>query len=128
MEQLGHDEVGDRVVDRCAEEDDPLLQQPREDVVGALTPVRLLDHIGHRVVTSVHASSAGVSGVGFMSSARSMILPSSSAISTCSVSHVKAFPFLISERTAGSWSLRSSCLRMAAGFCPAACAMRSISA
>src|SRR3954454_23932942 len=116
MKQLGHDEVGNSVVDRRAEKDDPLLEQPGEDVVGALTPVGLLDDVGHRVVGGVHASSSGVSGVGLMSSARSMILPSSSAISTCSVSHVKAFPFLMSERTAGSWSLRSSCLRTAAGF------------
>src|SRR3954469_24395807 len=119
MKQLGHDEVGNSVVDRRAEEDDPLLEQPGEDVVGALAPVGLFDHIRHRVIAHAHsvdASSAGVSGVGFMSSARSMILPSSSAISTCSVSHVKAFPFLMSERTAGSWSLRSSCLRTAAGF------------
>src|SRR3954452_8705403 len=115
MKQLGHDEVGDRVIDRRAEEDDPLLEQPGEDVVGALTPVGLLDDVGHRVTTRVHDSSSGVC-VGFMSSARSMILPSSSAISTCSVSHVKAFPFLMSERTAGSWSLRSSCLRTAARF------------
>src|ERR1700757_1230524 len=121
MKQLGHDEVGNSVVDRRAEEDDPLLEQAGEDVVGALAAVGLLNHIRHRVVARHSAdtsSSAGASGVGFMSSARSMILPSSSAISTCSVSHVKAFPFLISERTAGSWSLRSSCLRTAAGFWP----------
>src|SRR3954454_9321175 len=121
MKQLGHDEVGNSVVDRRAQENDPLLEQPGEDVVGALASVGLLDHIRHRVIARSHSAtassaSAGVSGVGFMSSARSMILPSSSAISTCSVSHVKAFPFLMSERTAGSWSLRSSCLRTAAGF------------
>src|SRR3954447_8803141 len=102
MKQLGHDEVGNSVVDRRAEEDDPLLEKPGEDVVGALASVGLLDHIGHRVIAHGHTaavSSAGMSGVGFMSSARSMILPSSSAISTCSVSHAKAFPFLMSERT-----------------------------
>ena len=35
------------VVDRRADEDDAVLEQPREDVVRALAPVGLLDH--HRV-------------------------------------------------------------------------------
>src|SRR5712692_8014767 len=37
-EQLGDHEVGDLVVDRCAQKDDVLLQQPRVDIVGAFAP------------------------------------------------------------------------------------------
>src|SRR5436309_12796824 len=43
MEQLGDHQVRDRVVDRRAEEDDPLGEETRIDVVRALAPVRLLD-------------------------------------------------------------------------------------
>ena len=50
VQQLGADEVGDRVVDRRPEEDDPLLEEPAVQVVGPLTPVGLLDHRGHQVV------------------------------------------------------------------------------
>ena len=35
-QQLGHDEVGHAVVERGAEEHDPVAQQPRPDVVGPL--------------------------------------------------------------------------------------------
>ena len=57
-------------------------------------------------------------------SARSMGLPSSSTISTCSMSHPRAFAFRMSERTAGIWSARSSCCRRSAR---ASCCMRSAS-
>ena len=43
VQQLGHDEVGDLVVDRRAEEDDPLVQQPRVDVELALAARGSLD-------------------------------------------------------------------------------------
>src|SRR5438045_9103030 len=107
MQELGHDQVGDSVVDRRAQEDDPLLEEPRVDVEGALAAVRLFDDRRDEVVAVVHSAAAsagsgcaaGVSGVGVMSSARSMVRPSSSAISTCSVSHASAFPFLIPEGT-----------------------------
>ena len=36
MEELGDDEVRDLVVDRRAEKDDPLVEQPRVDVEGPL--------------------------------------------------------------------------------------------
>jgi hypothetical protein len=49
VEELGHDQVGDGVVDGGAEEDDAVLEQPGEDVEGALSPARLLDHDGHEV-------------------------------------------------------------------------------
>ena len=43
-EQLRDDQVGRHLVDRSDEEDDPLLEQPRVDVVGALAAPALLDH------------------------------------------------------------------------------------
>src|SRR5437773_1197114 len=42
-QQLRHHEVGDLVVDRSADEDDPVLQQPGVDVERALTPTGVLD-------------------------------------------------------------------------------------
>jgi hypothetical protein len=44
MEQLGDDQVRDLVVDLGAEDDDPLGEQPRLDVEGALATGGLLDH------------------------------------------------------------------------------------
>jgi hypothetical protein len=44
MEQFGDRQVGDLVIDRCAEEDDPLVEQARVDVEGALAVHGLLDH------------------------------------------------------------------------------------
>jgi hypothetical protein len=45
VQELGHDEVGDRVVHRLAEEHDPLVEQPREDVERTLSAGgRLYDH------------------------------------------------------------------------------------
>jgi len=44
MEQLGDRQVGDLVVDRRPEEDDPLAEQTRVDVEGALAVHGLLDH------------------------------------------------------------------------------------
>jgi hypothetical protein len=46
VQELGHDEVGDRVVDRLAEEDDALVEQPGEDVELALAARGPLDHRG----------------------------------------------------------------------------------
>src|SRR5215218_4289271 len=50
VEQLGHDQVGHRVVDRRAQEDDPLVQQARVDVEGALAAVGLLDDDRDQIV------------------------------------------------------------------------------
>jgi hypothetical protein len=44
VQQLGDDQVGDFLVDLSAEEDDPLVQQARVDVEGALAARGLLDH------------------------------------------------------------------------------------
>jgi hypothetical protein len=44
-QHLGDDQIRDVVVDRLAEEDDVVFEQPRVDVVGALAARRLLhDH------------------------------------------------------------------------------------
>src|SRR5512133_2732805 len=50
VEELGHDQVGHVVVDRGAEEDDPLVQQPRVDVEGPLAAVGLLDDDRDQIV------------------------------------------------------------------------------
>ena len=47
-QELRDDEVRALVVDRVAEEDDPVVQQPREDVVGSLAAAGLLDDDGHQ--------------------------------------------------------------------------------
>jgi hypothetical protein len=44
MKQFGDRQVGDLIVDRRTEEDDPLAEQTRVDVEGALTVDGLLDH------------------------------------------------------------------------------------
>ena len=44
MEQFGDGQVGDLVVDRGAEEDDPLAEEMRVDVGGTLSAPVLLDH------------------------------------------------------------------------------------
>jgi hypothetical protein len=44
VKELGHDQVGHLVVDRAAEEDDPLVEQTRVDVELALTARGALDH------------------------------------------------------------------------------------
>lgn len=53
-EELGHDNVGSVVGDGAVDADDPLLQQPREYVVGALPAGRVLyDHRDQAVVPAV---------------------------------------------------------------------------
>jgi len=66
-QEFGHDEVGDLVVDRRPEEDDPVLEQARVDVEGALSARVLLDHHwdhGHRFLSSWIVPSASDSGRG----------------------------------------------------------------
>ena len=43
-EHLRDDQIRDVIVDRCADENNPVLEQPRIDIVGALSPAGLLDH------------------------------------------------------------------------------------
>src|SRR5690606_33508183 len=52
-EQLGDDKVGNGVVDRPPDEDDPLFEQARVDVVRPLTPVGLLNDHRHESAHSV---------------------------------------------------------------------------
>ena len=47
VQQLGHHEVRDLVVDGLAEEDDALVEQARIDVEGPLAAGVLLDDHGH---------------------------------------------------------------------------------
>ena len=47
VEDLGHQQVGDLVVDLLAEEDDPFAQQERVDVEGPLAPGGLVEHRGY---------------------------------------------------------------------------------
>src|ERR1700689_4895919 len=48
MQQLRDHEVRDLIVDRRAEEDDPLVEQAAVDVERTLTARRLLDHHGDK--------------------------------------------------------------------------------
>ena len=52
-QQLGGDERGHMVLDRAGDEDDPLAQQPRENVEAALAPVGLLDDDGDELRNDV---------------------------------------------------------------------------
>ena len=47
VQQLGHHEAGGGVVDLLGQEDDPVVEQTGEDVIGPLSPVGLFDYIGH---------------------------------------------------------------------------------
>ena len=58
-QELGDHQVGEVVLDRVTQEDDPLAQQPRVDVVGALPPAGGLDDHGHE-----HAWTPSFSGHG----------------------------------------------------------------
>ena len=59
VDELGDDEVGDLVVDRRAEEDDPLVEQARVDVEGALAAARLLDDHRNQWHSRLHPSLQG---------------------------------------------------------------------
>jgi len=49
-QELGDDQGGHAVLDRPGDEDDPLLEQPRVDVIGPLATVGLFDHHGDEVL------------------------------------------------------------------------------
>ena len=128
VQQLGAHQVGDRVVDRRAQEDDVLLEQPRVEVVRPLAPVGLLDDRRDEVVATrarslgLPASSGRSSSscssarrVGSSSAPGRSASRRSSTTSTCSTSQSSALRFLRSERTAGHCSLRSNSLRTLAG-------------
>src|SRR5207247_4367502 len=56
-QELGDHEGRHHILDRTGDEDDALLQQTREDVVGALAPAGLLDHHGDKGIN------VGINGV-----------------------------------------------------------------
>src|SRR5260221_6515098 len=56
-QELGDHEGRHHILDRTGDEDDALLQQTREDVVGALAPVGLLNDQGD---TGIHVDIKGV--------------------------------------------------------------------
>src|SRR5664280_107699 len=117
-EELGANQVGHRVVDRRAEEDDPLPQEARVQVVVALSPAGGLDHPRHAVRLRIHrpgclreAHSEPSSPWFTFRSSRDTGLPSSSTRSTLSISQRMALALRRSERTAASRPARSSCSR-----------------
>ena len=58
-QQLRHDQIGDVVVDRGAEQDDPVLEQPAVDIVRTLTLTGLLDHHRDQKRLLLHSLSSG---------------------------------------------------------------------
>jgi len=55
-EELGDDQIRPRVVDGRSDEDDPVLEQPREDVVGPLAAARCSTTMGTRYILPPPAS------------------------------------------------------------------------
>ena len=85
VDHLRARQVGDRVVDRRADEDDVLLEEPGVQVVRPLAAVRLLDDRRHEVVVDrVH--SASCSAVSSPASSSSSIASMSSSSSVCASS------------------------------------------
>src|SRR6185503_9715675 len=86
-QQLGADQAGHAVVDGPDDEDDPLLQEARIDVIGALAAVGLLDHHRHQqvvvgldgIAVSDHGAAYSVAAVDFQEgdSAKSRLGPCS---------------------------------------------------
>src|SRR5262245_21795952 len=114
VQELGDHQVRDRVVDRRAEEDDALLEQPGVDVEGTLAAVRLLDdrrdevvadglELAHAWGSSVCAfddwssdacsSEAGGSPSGTF---KSRVVPASSTTSAWSTRNRTVFPLAMS--------------------------------
>ena len=50
MQQLGHNQMGHPIMDRTIDENDTLLQEAREDVIGPLPPAGLLNDHGNEIV------------------------------------------------------------------------------
>src|SRR5262245_147816 len=145
MQQLGDHQVRDRVVDRRAEEDDALLEQPGVDVEGTLAAVGLLDDRGDEVVADgldfAHAWGSSVFALDDWSSdvcssetggspsgtVKSRGFPASSTTSAWSTRNRAVFPLAMSERTASRMPLRSRSRRTFLGFSSRRSANRSTS-
>ena len=117
MDQLRDDQVRDLVVDRRAEEDDPLVEQTGVDVEGTLAARRLLDDhgyerahwrsLGRYRVRSLQRGSPGVQSAGFASLACS----SFSGVQSCSRASASSGAIGVASSTArssASWNRRSS--------------------
>ena len=48
VDQLRHHQRRGRVVDLVTQHNDPVVQQPGKNIIAALAPAGLLDHIGHQ--------------------------------------------------------------------------------
>src|SRR5690606_7799357 len=58
IQQLGHNQIGNLVIDRCSQQHNPLFQQQRENIVGAFAPAPLLyDHRKYAVDVHNYADS-----------------------------------------------------------------------
>ena len=82
MQQLGHDQVGDRVIDRRAQEDDAVLEEPAVDIEVALPTARLFEDCGNHVVVSIHSSSSTTSAMTTSASTASSATTSASTSGT----------------------------------------------
>ena len=129
VEHLGDDQVGDLVVHGRAEEDDPLVEQPREDVELALAAGGALDdHRDERHVarmryqssTTVGAARGGRRCAGGRAGARSAGRAGGgpdAASSATSAGDVRSTSMASSARSSGStrWAAASSCSRSSGG-------------
>ena len=57
VKQLGHDQVGDRVIDGGTQEDDPVIEEATVDVESPLSSGRLLDNGRYHI--PVHSGPSG---------------------------------------------------------------------
>src|SRR3990172_3113138 len=88
MEKLGHDQIGDGVVNRRAEEDDAVLEQPAIDVEVALTPAGLLEDGWDYIVLGTHSSSSTTSAINASTSMGSASTTSASTSVTCKLNSI----------------------------------------
>src|SRR5581483_999818 len=132
VQQLGHDEVADRVVDRRSQEHDPLLEEPGVDVERTLAAAGLLDDHGNEVVLQLAHDSASD---GSSSEAEPASSETSSAarlsptdtISACSTRKSSALDRMISPASDTTWPLRSRVRATSLGSRPSAAANEEIS-
>ena len=115
-QHLRDDEVGDLVLDVGRQEDDPLLEQPREDVERPLAAGRLLDHHRnqtHRTSPGCHAASVTARPLTVHDSARCSMRKSSVRRSPERVPQPLQVAVLLEQRAgrpgpAAGWPRRSA--------------------
>jgi hypothetical protein len=81
-QKLGAHQAGDRVIDAADKEDDPLLQQSGENIVGALAAAGLFDHHRHQ---RIHLQIVESHGAIFLNGSARRRRPSSSRASSSGV-------------------------------------------